>query len=176
VPREQTVDGYERQLATNHLGAFALTGRLLPALLRRPGARVVAVSSAVAQSGRIRLDDLQREQGYRRWGAYAQSKLADLLFAFELDRRATATGTTLVSVAAHPGFAATNLQAATARRQGHRWRAAVVAFGSQVFGQPAAALWEASERLTGVTFAWPRPVRGAGRPRVEGGPARCASG
>src|SRR6185437_2441035 len=87
VPREQTVDGYERQLATNHLGAFALTGRLLPALLRRPGARVVAVSSAVAQSGRIRLDDLQREQGYRRWGACAQSKLADLLFAFELDRR-----------------------------------------------------------------------------------------
>jgi NAD(P)-dependent dehydrogenase (short-subunit alcohol dehydrogenase family) len=138
LPRQVTVDGYERQFATNHLGHFALTGRLLPRLLRHPAARVVTVSSAVAQGGRIDLDDLQGERRYWRWGAYAQSKLANLLFAFELDRRAVAAGTSLVSVAAHPGFAATNLQAASPRRQGHRWRATAVSLGARLVGQSAA--------------------------------------
>ena len=92
-PARLTVDGFERQFGTNHLGHFALTALLLPALLQRPGARVVTVSSAVAQAGRIDFDDLQGERRYWRWGAYAQSKLANLLFAFELDRRADAAGT-----------------------------------------------------------------------------------
>jgi NAD(P)-dependent dehydrogenase (short-subunit alcohol dehydrogenase family) len=154
LPRSLTVDGFERQFGTNHLGHFALTSLLLPALRQRPGARVVTVSSGVAQAGRIDLDDLQGERRYWRWGAYAQSKLANLLFAFELDRRAA--DTTLVSVAAHPGFAATNLQAASPRQQGHRWRADAVTFGARLFGQSAAA------------GAWPL-LYAATAPDVHGG-------
>lgn len=109
-PRGVTADGFERQLGTNHLGHFALTGLLLESLLRRPGARVVTVSSAAHKMGRIDFDDLQGERGYARWGRYGQSKLANLLFALELDRRVRAAGVDLASVAAHPGYAATNLQ------------------------------------------------------------------
>lgn len=137
LPRQTTVDGFERQFATNHLGHFALTGLLLAAL--RADARVVAVSSGVAQVGRIDFDDLQGERRYWRWGAYAQSKLANLLFAFELDRRAAAAGRALVSAAAHPGFAATNLQAASSRQDQHDWRAEAAAFSARLFGQSAAA-------------------------------------
>ena len=113
APRRVTADGFEAQLATNHLGHFALTGLLLPALLRRAGPRVVVVSSVAHRMGRIDFDDLQGERRYRRWRAYGQSKLANLLFALELDRRARAAGVPLVSVAAHPGYAATNLQTAS---------------------------------------------------------------
>jgi len=109
IPRRESADGLEMQFATNHLGHFALTGLLLPALLARPGARVVTVSSPAAQMGRISLDDLQGVRRYRRWGAYSQSKLANQLFAFELDRRLQGAGLGLLSVAAHPGYAATNL-------------------------------------------------------------------
>jgi NAD(P)-dependent dehydrogenase (short-subunit alcohol dehydrogenase family) len=109
IPRRETVDGFEMQFATNHLGHFALTGLLLPALLSRPGARVVTVSSPVAKSGSINLEDLHGTRRYRRWGAYGQSKLANQLFAFELDRRARAARLDLASLAAHPGYAATNL-------------------------------------------------------------------
>ncbi|MHB8611948.1 MAG: oxidoreductase [Candidatus Dormibacteraceae bacterium] len=110
APYRKTVDGFELQLGTNHLGHFALTGLLLPLLRERPGARVVTVSSNSHQRGQMRFDDLQGERRYSRWGAYAQSKLANLLFAFELNRRLKAAGWGLVSVAAHPGYSATNLQ------------------------------------------------------------------
>ncbi len=110
IPRRETADGFEMQFGTNHLGHFALTGLLLDSLLARPGARVVTVSSAVAQMGRIRFDDLQGLGKYGKWSAYAQAKLANQLFALELDRRASRAGVDLVSVAAHPGYAATNLQ------------------------------------------------------------------
>src|SRR3954451_12678805 len=109
-PLRRTADGFELQLGTNHLGHFALTGVLLGALRARPGARVVTVSSNAHKAGRIDFDDLQGERRYRRWRAYGQSKLANLLFMFELDRRARDAGLDLVSVAAHPGYAATNLQ------------------------------------------------------------------
>ena len=112
-PRRVTTDGFEAQLATNHLGHFALTGLLLPALLRMAHSRVVVVSSVAHRIGSIDFDDLQGERRYRRWRAYGQSKLANLLFALELDRRARAAETPLVSVAAHPGYAATNLQTAS---------------------------------------------------------------
>ena len=112
-PRRVTVDGFESQLGTNHLGHFALTGRLLPALLRRPRPRVVMVTSVAHRYGRIAFDDLQATRRYRRWRAYGQSKLANLLFALELDRRARAAVAPLVSVAAHPGYARTNLQTAS---------------------------------------------------------------
>ena len=110
APRRLTADGFEAQLGTNHLGHFALAARLLPALLRRPRPRVVTVSSVAHRIGRIDFDDLHGARRYRRWRAYGQSKLANLLFSFELDRRARAAGAPLVSVAAHPGYAATNLQ------------------------------------------------------------------
>jgi len=112
VPRAHTVDGFESQIATNHLGPFALTGRLLPALAARPHARVVTVSSAVHRLGRISLDDLNSERRYQRWRAYGRSKLANLLFTFELQRRCAGAGLDLAAVAAHPGYAATNLQTA----------------------------------------------------------------
>jgi NAD(P)-dependent dehydrogenase (short-subunit alcohol dehydrogenase family) len=110
APYRRTADGFELQFGTNHLGHFALTGLLLPLLNGRPDARVVTVSSNNHKGGRIQFDDLQGEHHYSRWGAYSQSKLANLLFAFELDRRLKAAEWPLISVAAHPGYAATNLQ------------------------------------------------------------------
>jgi NAD(P)-dependent dehydrogenase (short-subunit alcohol dehydrogenase family) len=110
APHARTADGFELQFGTNHLGHFALTGLLLPLLYGRPDARVVTVSSNNHKSARMNFDDLQGERQYSRWGAYGQSKLANLLFAFELERRLTAAGWPLISVAAHPGYSATNLQ------------------------------------------------------------------
>lgn len=109
-PRRMTADGFELQLGTNHLGHFALTGLLLGALEGREGARVVTVSSGAHRAGRIDFENLQRTRRYFRWFAYGQSKLANLLFAFELERGLRAAGSTVSSMAAHPGYAATNLQ------------------------------------------------------------------
>jgi NAD(P)-dependent dehydrogenase (short-subunit alcohol dehydrogenase family) len=109
-PRRLTVDGFESQFGTNHLGHFALTGLLLPTLMGAPKPRVVTLSSGAHRIGKMNFDDLQGERHYNNWRAYGQSKLSNLLFCFELARRATATGTGLLSVAAHPGYAATNLQ------------------------------------------------------------------
>jgi NAD(P)-dependent dehydrogenase (short-subunit alcohol dehydrogenase family) len=106
--RQTTVDGFEMQFGTNYLSHFALTARLLP-LLTAAKARVVQLSSMAHRGGRIRLDDLNYEQGYRPWPVYQQSKLAMLMFAIELDRRSAANGWGLTSVAAHPGFARTDL-------------------------------------------------------------------
>lgn len=139
IPRRETADGFETQFGTNHLGHFALTGLLLSRLLARPGARVVTVSSVVAQMGRIRFDDLQGARHYGSWSAYAQSKLANQLFTLELDRRATARGADLVSVAAHPGYAATNLQATGPRMTGARITERVMDVANSVFAQPASA-------------------------------------
>ena len=110
--RSTTVDGFERQFGTNHLGQFALTGLLLPSLLRAPSARVVAISSLAHRRGAIDFADPQAARGYGGLKAYAQSKLANLLFAFELDRRAQAADLPLVSVAAHPGLSATGFMTA----------------------------------------------------------------
>ena len=109
TPRRLTVDGFELQLGTNHLGHFALTGLLLPGLLRAPAPRVTVVSSIAHQIGRIDFDDLMGERRYRRWAAYAQSKLANLLFTAELQGRATAAGSALLATAAHPGLSSTAL-------------------------------------------------------------------
>ncbi|CAN5678957.1 SDR family oxidoreductase [soil metagenome] len=111
VPRRTlTDDGFELQFGTNHLGHFALTGRLLPVLLRADHPRVVTMSSIVHWIGRIDFDDLQREHRYNAWTAYGQSKLANLMFAKELGRRSQEYGWEITSVAAHPGFSRTNLQ------------------------------------------------------------------
>jgi NAD(P)-dependent dehydrogenase (short-subunit alcohol dehydrogenase family) len=139
LPHRRTTDGFEMQLGTNHLGHFALTGLLLERLLGTPGARVVTVSSSAHRPGRIHFDDLQSERRYRKWAAYAQSKLANLLFAFELDRRLRARGADAISVACHPGYAATNLQAAGPRMQGSGWLEAFFGWSNRLLAQSAAA-------------------------------------
>jgi NAD(P)-dependent dehydrogenase (short-subunit alcohol dehydrogenase family) len=112
--RMTTADGFELQMGSNFLGPFALTLRLLPLLLRAPAPRVVTMSSAMANRGRIRFDDLQWERGYGPVRSYSQSKLADSLMAHRLAQIATERGWTLMSNAAHPGFTRTNLQTAGA--------------------------------------------------------------
>ena len=110
LPRRQTTaDGFEMQFGTNHLGHFALTARLMPLLRRASGPRVVSVSSLAHRTGSIDFDDLQGARVYLPWKAYGQSKLACLMFALELQRRSDAAGWNLLSNAAHPGFARTNL-------------------------------------------------------------------
>jgi NAD(P)-dependent dehydrogenase (short-subunit alcohol dehydrogenase family) len=132
LPRRVTADGFELQMATNHFGPFAFTGLLIEALA---GARVVTVSSGAHRGGRIAFADLQGERGYHRWRMYSQTKLANLLFMFELGRRAAAAGLDLTSVAAHPGLARTNLQAVGPRMDGSRLREAIIVGGTRLLGQ-----------------------------------------
>jgi NAD(P)-dependent dehydrogenase (short-subunit alcohol dehydrogenase family) len=107
TPKSTTKDGFELQLGTNHLGHFVFTGLLLDRLLAVPGSRVVTVSSMGHRIGRIRFDDLQSDRAYSRAGAYGQSKLANLLFTYELQRRLVGTNT--IAVAAHPGSSTSEL-------------------------------------------------------------------
>lgn len=111
TPELRTAEGFELQFATNHIGHFRLNAALLP-LLERSGGRIVPVSSIAHKFGDIRLDDLQHETSYDPMVAYGQSKLANLMYAFELQRRLEARGSSVISVACHPGYAATNLQSA----------------------------------------------------------------
>lgn len=120
VPYAKTVDGFETQFGVNHLGHFALTGLLLPQLLATPGARVISVSSSMHRMGNVEFHDLNSGRRYRRWTAYGRSKTANLLFIHELAYRLTAAGADTVAAAAHPGFAATNLQTRGAKLQGRR--------------------------------------------------------
>src|SRR6266403_344219 len=109
-PRQVTRDGFELQFGTNHLGHFALTGLLLEQMLPVPGSRVVTVSSLAHRvRARINFGDLQGERSYRRVAAYSQSKLANLMFTYELARRLSGAATTTIAVAAHPGLASTEL-------------------------------------------------------------------
>ena len=203
VPKAVTVDGFESQLGTNHLGHFALTGLLLPTLLAAPAPRVVNVSSNAHNFGRMHFDDLFFERShYSRWRAYGQSKLANLLFTSELQRRAVEAHTALTAAAAHPGYSATNLTSGPA--VGAAILRPILAVADKLVGQPdhmgalpqlyvatmpdvlpndywgpdrfreqrgypkrvgrtkfaqdvdaARQLWERSEELTGVTYAWP---------------------
>ncbi|HET6951937.1 MAG TPA: oxidoreductase [Acidimicrobiales bacterium] len=146
VPRAATADGFELQFGTNHLGHFALTGLLLPALLAAPAPRVVTTSSSAHRAGRAAWDDARFDRRrYRRWAAYGRSKLANLQFTGELARRAAAAGTALTAVAAHPGYARTHLGAGWhgAERAGagplQRLRAAAMVIGDRVLAQSDAA-------------------------------------
>jgi NAD(P)-dependent dehydrogenase (short-subunit alcohol dehydrogenase family) len=139
IPHRETANGFEMQFGTNHLGHFALTGLLLDSLLARPGARVVTVSSTVAKIGRMRFDDLQGSRHYGKWTAYSQAKLSNQLFTLELDRRATNRGVDLVSVAAHPGYAATDLQAVGPRMSESKIMERLNNLGNWLFAQPAAS-------------------------------------
>jgi NAD(P)-dependent dehydrogenase (short-subunit alcohol dehydrogenase family) len=134
-PRRETPDRFEMQMATNHFGPFALTGLLLDTL--RAGS-VVTVASGAHRGGRIDFDDLQSERSYDGWRVYSQTKLANLLFTFELGRRAAAAGLELRSVAAHPGLARTNLHANGSRGEGSRAKELAIAWGMRVLGQSGA--------------------------------------
>jgi NAD(P)-dependent dehydrogenase (short-subunit alcohol dehydrogenase family) len=138
LPYRKTADGFEMQLGTNHIGHFALTGLLLERLLATPGARVVNVSSGAHRVGAIHFDDLQWEHGYRKWAAYGQSKLANLLFTYELQRKLSAAGANVIALACHPGYAATNLQTAGPRMEGSTWMESLSGFANRVAAQSAA--------------------------------------
>jgi NAD(P)-dependent dehydrogenase (short-subunit alcohol dehydrogenase family) len=170
IPRRETADGFEMQLGTNHLGHFALTGLLLGTLLKgslaggavpasappTPTSRVVTVSSGVHRAGSLHRDDLMLTRGYGAWTAYNQSKLANLLFAYELQRKVDAAGLSLLSVAAHPGYAATNLQGVGPAMTGSRFGSVVMRIGNTLLAQSA------------EHGAWPS-LRAATDPGVRGG-------
>jgi NAD(P)-dependent dehydrogenase (short-subunit alcohol dehydrogenase family) len=153
VPEQRTVDGFELQLATNHLGHFALTNLLLPSVVDR----VVTVSSSAHRMGRIALDDLNWERRhYSPWPAYGQSKLANLLFTIELERRLAAAGSAVRALAAHPGYAATNLQS----HSGNPITNAMMAIANRVVAQSDAqgalpTLYAATQDLPGSSYVGP---------------------
>jgi NAD(P)-dependent dehydrogenase (short-subunit alcohol dehydrogenase family) len=135
LPRRETVDGFEMQLGTNHLGHYALTGRLLPLLLAAEGSRVVTVSSLMHRMGRVDFDDLQGQRRYSKWSAYSQSKLANLLFTYELQRRLSAAKVDTIAVASHPGYSNTNLQLEAARQSGSAFMGRIMATTSRMAAQ-----------------------------------------
>lgn len=138
LPRQLSADGYERQFATNHLGHFALSLALLPQLRDTPGSRVVTVTSGAQHFGRIAFDDLQGERRYDRWQAYAQSKLANTLFALELQERLRGMGSPTLSLAAHPGIARTQLQPTSVAASGRRLEALAYRLMDPLFQSAAA--------------------------------------
>jgi len=165
-PLSRTEDGFELQFGTNHLGHFALTNLLLP----RITGRVVTVSSSAHRLGRIDFDDLNWERRrYRRWAAYGQSKLANLLFSSELQRRLDAAGSDVLSVAAHPGYAATNLQSHSGSGL---WETVMARIGNPLFAQSESAgalptLYACFAELPGDSFVGPGGMQGSrGNARV----------
>ncbi|WP_299957251.1 oxidoreductase [uncultured Modestobacter sp.] len=166
VPAGRTADGFELQFGTNHLGHFALTALLLPHVTDR----VVTVSSMLHRAGRIELDDLNWERRtYSATSAYGQSKLANLLFTLELQRRLTAAGSTVRALAAHPGWAATNLQGNT----GSRVKDAAMAVANRVMATSAAqgalpTLFAATADLPGAGFTGPDGSTMRGAPTLVG--------
>jgi NAD(P)-dependent dehydrogenase (short-subunit alcohol dehydrogenase family) len=167
VPERRTKDGFELQIGTNHLGPFALTNLLLPHI----GDRVVTVASGAHRMGRIRFDDLNWERGrYLRWPAYGQSKLANLLFTLELQRRLTAAGSGVRAVAAHPGWAATNLQ----RRTENALQNAAMAVANRVWAQSdemgaLPTLYAATQDVPGGAYVGPDGfAEQRGYPRLVG--------
>jgi NAD(P)-dependent dehydrogenase (short-subunit alcohol dehydrogenase family) len=175
-PRRETVDGFESQFGTNHLGHFALTGRLLEVLCATDDPRVVTLSSLAHRTGRIRFDDLQHRRHYNNWLAYGQSKLANLMFGLELARRAAAAGSPLRSLIAHPGYSATNLQFAG---PAHVWEKLPMAVLNRVYAQSAEmgalpTLFAAVTDLPSGTFVGPDGLfEGRGHPHIVTGAGRA---
>jgi NAD(P)-dependent dehydrogenase (short-subunit alcohol dehydrogenase family) len=166
IPERRTADGFEMQLGTNHLGHFALANLLLPQIRDR----VVVVASSAHRTGKIRLDDLNWEKGYKSWGAYGQSKLANLLFMSELQRRLGEAGSEVRAVAAHPGYAATNLQSHT----GNTFMRVGMWIGNKVIAQSDEqgawpTLYAASQDLPGDSYVGPDGFQeGRGHPKLVG--------
>ncbi|WP_254273102.1 oxidoreductase [Haloarcula marina] len=139
IPRQETADGFEMQMGVNHFGHFALTGRLLPMLSASDGeARVVTQSSGAHEMGEMDFSDLHSERDYGKWAAYGRSKLSNLLFAYELDRRLDDHGVDdVLSVACHPGYADTDLQFRGPREMGSSLRMAGMKVANALLGQSA---------------------------------------
>jgi NAD(P)-dependent dehydrogenase (short-subunit alcohol dehydrogenase family) len=167
VPEGRTKDGFELQFGTNHLGHFALTNLLLPHVT----GRVVTVASSAHRMGSIVLDDLNWERrSYNAWRAYGQSKLSNLLFTLELETRLTAAGSPVRALAAHPGYAATNLQGHT----GNRLHRLGMAIGNRIVAQDDAhgawpTLYAATQDLPGASYVGPDGFQeGRGHPTLVG--------
>jgi NAD(P)-dependent dehydrogenase (short-subunit alcohol dehydrogenase family) len=142
IPRHTTRDGFETQIGTNHLGHFALTGLLLARLVESAPSRIVSVSSlahTMGKFGALDAEDLRLEHGYSKWGAYGRSKLANLLFAYELERRLEGRFPGVISASCHPGYAATNLQAVGPEMSGSIVGKAFMTLGNAIFAQSATA-------------------------------------
>lgn len=181
IPHRLTADGFEMQIGTNHLGHFALTGLLLPALVARHRSRIVTVSSFAHRMGRLDLNDLMGQRRYRSWGAYGQSKLANLLFTGELQRRLDRAHLSVKAMAAHPGYAHTNLQSASARMQGKSFQARMAERTNDLLAQSAAmgalpTLFAATAPgLPGDSFVGPNGfMELRGYPQLVGRSARAA--
>jgi NAD(P)-dependent dehydrogenase (short-subunit alcohol dehydrogenase family) len=162
TPHQRTVDGFELQMGTNHLGHFALTGLLLPQLVESGDARVVTVASQAHRMARhAPLDDPRVQPArYRRWQAYAMSKLANMLFTLELDRRASSVGLPLRALAAHPGYASTALMGSGRADESHTVRARILTGAFALAGQSAEmgalpTLMAATADLPGGTYVGP---------------------
>ncbi len=138
TPYRQTSDGFELQMATNHLGHFALTGLLLDRLLTSERSRVVTVSSLMHRAGHLRLDDVAGNTPHNRWRTYGTSKLANLLFVAELSRRLEASGAPTMAVTAHPGWTRSNLAGTGAGMGEQRLRATLGRLAGRAFGQATA--------------------------------------
>ncbi len=172
----RTADGFELQLATNHLGPFLLTGLLLPQLVASGEGRVVAVSSQMHRiAKRAPLEDPRSRSGhYQRWPAYGRSKLANLLFTFELDRRCRESGLPVTALAAHPGYAGTHLVANGRFGRSQGGVASILDAANRAVAQSAAAgalplLMAATDDLPGSTYCGPGGVGEArGAPRLVG--------
>ncbi|CAN5654651.1 oxidoreductase [soil metagenome] len=173
VPERRTADGFELQVGTNHLGHFALTNLLLPHITDR----VVTVASQAHRAGKIDLDDLNWERRrYQSWGAYGQSKLANLLFTVELQRRLDEAGSTVRALAAHPGYASTNLQShSESKVMGLLMRIgdAVMAQSDEMGTLPV--LFAASQDLPGDSYVGPDGFQEQrGHPKLVGRSARAS--
>jgi NAD(P)-dependent dehydrogenase (short-subunit alcohol dehydrogenase family) len=174
VPESRTADGFEMQFGTNHLGHFALTNLLLDRVTRR----VVNVASGAHRMGTIRLDDpnWERPGSYHRWRAYGQSKLANLLFTAELQRRLEAAGSPVIATAAHPGWSATHLQ----ERTGSRLQDGVMRLGNRLLAQTdemgaLPTLYAATADIPGNSYAGPNGFQEMrGTPHLVGRSARAA--
>jgi NAD(P)-dependent dehydrogenase (short-subunit alcohol dehydrogenase family) len=171
TPQRRTKDGFELQIGTNHLGHFALTNHLLPQITDR----VVIVSSGLHRRGRIDLEDLNWERRrYRAWAAYRQSKLANLLFMLELQRRLDEIDSPVIAIAAHPGYASTNLQGAGNPLQNLLLRATSVLFAQSEEMGSLPTLYAATQDLPGRTFVGPSGKGEMGGPPTVVVPARAA--
>ncbi len=137
IPLRRTVQGFEMQFGTNHLGHFALTALMFNFIEKTPGARIVNVSSLMHKFGKINFDDMNWEKYYSKWSAYSQSKLANLLFTIELDRRIRLAGKQTKAMASHPGYASTNLQIRGGEMEGSRANVAVNKIMNKIIAQPA---------------------------------------
>lgn len=135
IPREETEDGFEKQFGVNHLGHFALTAHLMPVLENAEEARIINQSSGLHENGDINFDDIMHEESYSPQGAYADSKLANVLFTYELDRRLSDTG--IKTLACHPGYAATNLQSRGPEKEGSTIKKYVMKAANKLLAQSA---------------------------------------